>query len=88
MQFLADATDDYYRFSAAVYGPDGTCREEWPLVERLIVHKVPASAPAGLYRLTFGPTTKPTYDWVYPKVTGLPPLLFLSGEKYWKCVVP
>ena len=84
VQFLADATDDYYRFSAAVYGPDGTCREEWPLVERLVVHKVPPSAPAGLYRLAFGPTKKPTYDWVYPKVTGLPPFLFLSGEKYWK----
>ena len=84
VQLYADAIDDYYRFSVAVYGPDGSCRSQMPLVERLFVHKVPASAPAGVYRLSFGPTKKPVYELVFPGVTGLQPFLFLSDRKYWK----
>ena len=79
------AGDSYNRFSVRLTDPAGKEVAHQELVEGLCSMDVAAEKKnAGLWRVDFAPAKRPAYDWVRVDLSGVPGILFLSDEKYWK----
>ena len=75
---------DYYRFKASVADPQGTVRFSRDLVEDAQMYVSEGTVPEGLWRIGFEKAAKAHYDWIGVDLLGVPGLLFLTPEKYWK----
>lgn len=79
------AGDDYNRFAAKLTAPSGVEFARQDIVEGLCAMDIPADgANAGLWQVDFSAAKRPAYDWVRVDLSGVPGVLFLSSEKYWK----
>ena len=83
---LCAAGDSYYRFAMKVTDPAGREFARQDVVEGLAAVEIPATpATKGLWRVDFSPAkNRPTYDWIRADLSGVPGILFLSSEKYWR----
>jgi len=80
---LCASGDNYYRFAAKVTDPAGKTFLRKDLVESLFAAELPADG-VGLWRVDFSAAKRPTYDWIRVDLSGVPGVLFLSPEKYWR----
>ena len=81
---FCSAGDEYYRFALKVTDPSGKEFSRQDVVDGLFSADLPASAPKGLWRVDFSPAKRPVYDWIRVDLSGVPGVLFLSPEKYWR----
>ena len=79
------AGDDYYRFAMKVLDPAGTPVLARDVVEGLSTVDIPdGGSSAGLWRVDFSRGPRRTYDWIRVDLSGVPGILFLSSDKYWR----
>ena len=75
---------DYYRFKTSVADPQGTVRFSRDLVEDTQMYVPEGTVPEGLWRIGFEKAAKAHYDWIGVDLLGIPGLLFLTPDKYWR----
>ena len=77
--------DDYYRFAMEIFDPSGSLAFKQDTVAGLSTVDIPTTKAAeGLWRVDFSKGPQRTYDWIRADLSGIPGILFLSPEKFWR----
>lgn len=79
------AGDSYYRFAMKVFDSAGRQIFGRDVVEDLAsVSILGENETGGLYRTDFAPSAQRTYDWIRTDLSGVPGILFLAPDRYWR----